>query len=76
MEWWITIKKFFSDLPYDDLGDIGTFILSVVSVFTAIVTLYMLVKQHRLQKDSGCRKHPEKDAMSGWWGHNGRKGNR
>lgn len=51
MEWWITIKKFFSDLPYDDLGDIGTFILSVVSVFTAIVTLYMLVKQHRLQKE-------------------------
>ena len=51
MNWWIAIKKFFSELPYDNLGDIGTFILSVVSVFTAIVTTRMLIKQHKLQQE-------------------------
>lgn len=52
MEWWITIKKFFSELPYSNLGDIGTFILSLVSVFTAFVTVVMLSKQNKIQQES------------------------
>lgn len=52
MNWWIAIKKIFSELPYDNLGDIGTFILSLVSVFTAFVTVVMLSKQNKLQQES------------------------
>ena len=52
MNWWIAIKKFFSELPYDNLGDIGTFILSLMSVFTAFVTVVMLSKQNKLQQES------------------------
>lgn len=52
MNWWIAIKNFFSALPYDNLGDIGTFILSLMSVFTAIVTVKALRKQNNVQKES------------------------
>lgn len=52
MNWWIAIKKFFCELPYDNLGDIGTFILSLMSVFTAFVTVVMLSKQNKLQQES------------------------
>lgn len=52
MNWWIAIKAFFNELPYDKLGDIGTFILSVASVFTAIVTAIILCKQYNIQKET------------------------
>ncbi|MCH5334439.1 MAG: hypothetical protein J1D86_01350 [Alistipes sp.] len=40
----------FKDLSLSDWGNIFTIILGVTSVFTAIVTAYILIKQYKVQK--------------------------
>lgn len=48
---WIAIRDFLCDFPYNNVGSIGTFILSLSSIYIAVITARMLKKQHELDKE-------------------------